>query len=270
MYGNAPRRTAVSRYSRPARSTSTRASRSGARASAATVARRSTPNAGATYNSLPRGPRAHSAPPEIKTCDVVVGGAATGVVPFVIAGSAPTPILLNGLQLGSQFYNRIGNKINMKSLRIRGHIQPYATSYSDFLRVVIVYDRQTSGGVAPTYSSLFANMNQTGNGLAGTFDYPSVAWMDRFTVLRDTIVTVPAFTYTAGQIINGGIHTNETSLWIDEYIPLKDLPVAFKSTSSPVTAADINVGAIFMYCVSMVNDNCMRANFMVRLRYYDQ
>lgn len=206
--------------------------------------------------------------PEIKSVDLMIGTATTGIIYLVPSASAPAPILLNGLQTGTSIYQRIGNKVEMKSLRIRGHLTPIASGYTDWVRIVVVYDKQTSGS-APTYAQVFNNMNQAGNSLAGDFDFPNTFYSDRFTILRDQVIPIPAYTYSSGTLTDVGPTEAGTNFAFEMFIPLNKAPVQYKSTSNPVTSADISTGAVYLFALSLVNTNAMKLDAAARLRYYD-
>lgn len=120
---------------------------------------------GRTYISKAYAPRRVGVPrvlsiishKDVKTVDVPFTN--KNFVPFA---STPLYLLLNGTQQGSAFYNRIGNKMSMKSVEIAGFINYIATSVQDIARIILVYDAQ-SNGVAPTYDDVCRDVDQAGS-----------------------------------------------------------------------------------------------------------
>lgn len=133
-----------------------------------------------------------------------------------VLGNFALPILntgtlqcLNLISQGTSMSQRIGNQINMTLLRLRlmlkltGNANPIAS----VCRILIIYDRQPNGeitvegqtiqgGVYPTWSEMFGNMDATGEEV--TYDNIPLwsqdiflANVDRFSVLFDKIVTLP-------------------------------------------------------------------------------
>ena len=77
--------------------------------------------------------------------------------------------VLNLVQQGNGSWNRVGRKIIPKSLRIKGFVNilstpTFATGVATptFLRMVVVYDKQPSGGAIPTFDTIFGITAQDG------------------------------------------------------------------------------------------------------------
>jgi len=137
---------------------------------------------------------------EKKVIDLVAA-----VYAFTIPTAPPTPTLLNGCIAGSQNYNRIGRKINMKSLQFRGMIAAatVATAADDQLcRIVIVYDKQ-SNGAAPTWANVVQSQSIAGTTSSATSDMVNLDNRDRFTIVRDKFFPMAAQVPTATQAAMG-------------------------------------------------------------------
>lgn len=184
--------------------------------------------------------------------------------------------VLNLVRAGAAYYNRVGNKIAMKSLRLRGIMQfittPAATTADikgNWIRMVVVYDHSPNSGTIPTYDTIFGNTDQSGMQTCNQLDALRYADTQRFSVLRDKIVTYnpPAIT-TAGT-------TNVFSQLVefDEFIPLKGALTHYSNDTSPMTIADIQNGALYVYFRANTNDvvsYCQITDSQARLRYYDK
>jgi len=105
-----------------------------------------------------------------------------------------TAALLNGVAIGSDFTQRIGRKIQMKSILFRGNVEvdPATTdvAHGSFVRFMIVYDKQwNSQTVGVTLMSDVLQNITTGTGVA-TVSPMNLNNRDRFKVIMDKRVTV--------------------------------------------------------------------------------
>lgn len=93
---------------------------------------------------------------EIKAIDI-----ATNSYLFRVPATASNIILLNGVQTGTGFFNRVGSRVEMKNLHIRGLCYNNLTSTTGNLRLLIIYDRQPTGAL-PVISDILQSRDQTG------------------------------------------------------------------------------------------------------------
>jgi len=70
--------------------------------------------------------------------------------------------VLNLIQAGNGSWNRVGRKVHLKSLRLRGHLRwLYGNNAgtnnldANAVRMVVVWDKQPSGGAIPTFDAIF-------------------------------------------------------------------------------------------------------------------
>lgn len=90
--------------------------------------------------------------------------------------------LLNGIANGTNFFERVGNKVQMKSLAVELELwQPQTDVSSSSVRLLIVYDRQCNGAY-PLYSDVLMNGNIAGSDFNSGMN---LANRDRFAILRD-------------------------------------------------------------------------------------
>lgn len=184
-------------------------------------------------------------------------------------------IVLNLIQQGAGSWNRVGRKVNLRSLRIRGdinHTQVNAgasgITYGQVVRCVIVWDKQPSSGTIPQWQDMFGFTAQ--DGTEGTSMYAPIRYdnMDRFSILRD--VTYDPQPGAKAQAAPDTVVYQNT---IDEYIRLGDRECVFSGQSNPMTIADISSGAIY-FCVRAKTNNVNTTqsainNMTARLRYTD-
>lgn len=199
---------------------------------------------------------------ELKCFDVTPGN-----LNFITSGTGTTVQVYNSVPQGSEVYQRIGRKIYMKSLAIRGQIQQIATSVTDVGRILVVYDSQANGGGFPSAGSLLQDCNAGVN--TNGFSHININNRQRFKILRDYQVILPSATFVAGVVTNLGyqdniIHTH----MVDWYIPLKGLEAIF-NVNSTGAVTDIQSGSLLIFCVSNAGDNKYTFSLTTRLRYYD-
>jgi len=159
---------------------------------------------------------------------------------------------LNGTSQGSASWNRIGNKIAMQSLRIRGIIGslllPDGTTgnmQDNYVRMVVVYDK-TPSGVLPNWNDIFGDTNNLGTTSSSIFDSLNLLRTKRFRVLKDCNYAINAGASPAAGTGKG----QNVSQYFDEFVPLKGLETQYTASQSPPTApliADVSSGGLYVY-----------------------
>lgn len=189
--------------------------------------------------------------------DVPLPGGAVGAEPAAFAGLCE----LNCVQAGNAFYQRIGTKINVKSVMCRfqfvNSIVTATGAFSELpavLRYMVVYDRQTNAAF-PAMTDILQN-NDTGAVTLGSS--VNITNRDRFVVLRDKQVELD--------------YANQQSCWITEYIKCPSLDVQFKSSTD--TIGDITTGAIYLMVFGVYQHgpsmtSAQIQNIQARVRYFD-
>jgi len=208
---------------------------------------------------------------DVKGCDVLLTQA-LGIVSTT--GTNANAVLLNGIQAGTGSFNRVGRKAHLKSLRLKGTVEfvstPSATGSegSNFLRMVVVWDQQPSGGTIPTWDTIFGITDQAGTESSTIMSPLRYDNMDRFKVLKDKTIDYqvqPSTPVTTAQITE--------QVPFDEFVSLGNREVVFASTSNPTTIADISTGGLYVYfrAFNAITSNSASVNAMsvARLRYTD-
>lgn len=214
-------------------------------------------------NTRPRGynsGRAKSHPTtELKAFDVAFTNSA-----FTAAGVYQS---LNLPVNGPEIYQRIGRKIYMKSIHIRGHIFNSSTAQQDVARVLLIYDSQSNAGVP-----VLANILQDSNAAAAStgLSHLNLVNRQRFKVLKDYQVTLPSVTNTANVLSNGPVLMDpiENTFNINWFVKLRGLETIFNATNGG-TSADISSGNILLVTVSASAGSTWNLAYSSRLRYYD-
>lgn len=184
---------------------------------------------------------------------------------------------VNLIQTGTGSWNRIGRKVALHSLRIWGTA---LFTYAEFptsgnlrankLRMVVVWDKQPSGGSLPTFDTIFGSTVQDGTEATGFLDAIKYDSMDRFVVLRDKKFDfqVEAFNAAGGTVDNISENVD-----IDEYIRLGGRECNYSGQSTPMTISDINSGALYVIFRADQNDTAssilISPQTKCRLRYRD-
>lgn len=234
--------------------------------------------------SRKRGGGARRHKPELKYFDI---SDTTGVFPFTTMVSAPTFITLNAVPEGAGANNRVGRRINMKSLQIRVNpseldtlVLPASTNCFVW-RVVIVYDSQANGAM-PAMTDIFAGTLFAGTN-AGDIHAPvNLNNRDRFLILRDKLYT---YNFESGEgfgTADGGMvgYINRAPWVLRAFIKLNGLETTYSATSAvatQLTAASITTGSLLVgiQCGSITYDGVytaatgVRHRVTSRIRFYD-
>lgn len=194
---------------------------------------------------------------------------------------------LNLIQSGAGPSFRIGNKVALKSLRIRLYINPFYTNVPDqtklsyvpiWGRVMIIYDRQPSGATTPQAQNILgqAQINgiQTGGLIESGIDINNV---ERYKVIRDILNCYPANAIgPAGpDFRNYPGTTDPRSTMIDEYLTLNDLETIFgpytPTQQNPISIKSITTGALYILVYGDVAQNVTPYYYTgnIRLTFHD-
>jgi len=254
------------KYSGPSRKDNyTRPRRSGAyKPSSATISRRST-----GYVSRPRAKYG-----EVKGVDILLTQS-----PIVNTTNSNTNIAcLNLVPPGSASYNRIGRKIYNKTIRLRGSAKfQYAVEATtldttgNYLRMVLVWDKQPASGSIPSWDTIFGYTDQAGSEASTILSPLRYDNMDRFKVLKDCIYHQPV---QATPALTGTQNFVENFVHFDEYVKLGNRETVFSGQTSPASIADISSGALYV-CWRACNNTAatsivvVESTSLARLRYTD-
>lgn len=178
-----------------------------------------------------------------------------------LISNVATAVLLNGMTKGTNVYNRIGRKIVNVRIQLRGSIHPNgsapATALPDFLRVAIVFDKQTNGA-APAWQDVFKVVDASGGTGVDARTFANLDNSDRFVILRDHKYQVPLVQIGGGPQ-QASATAESTENWIiDDFINMK-LPTLYTGTANAGTVADIQSGGIFLLVQGMnsaANSSC--------------
>lgn len=182
---------------------------------------------------------------------------------------------VNLIRVGSSMFNRIGRKVEMRSIRVKLQWNTLnvtrATITPEWARVSIVYDRQTNGAF-PAMADVFQDTDQAAANTSDSLSGINMDNRERFVTIMSKNLAIPQATATAGVLTN--VFPNGSSEWpiIDEFRKLRGLTTHYKADSAPAVIGDIATGAL--YIVSDTNLTAAGAElfqmlYNVRLKYVD-
>lgn len=221
---------------------------------------------------------------ETKTCDFQFTGAyvAGGVYtpdtqPFqqLLTNSGTACVqAVNLCQQGTGISQRDGNKISMKSLRIRlalAVVNGVVNGGTSNVRVALIYDRQPNAAYIASNAIFGESLQANTIGTGTMFSNLNPNFFERFRVLMDKQITLPPF--DNGMIGSTGLTgpTTDETFKIDEFIPLKDLETLYNGTANPMTIAQITTGALLLVVFGDNADATAPYGYKgtVRLRFHD-
>lgn len=185
---------------------------------------------------------------------------------------------LNLVQAGSSFFNRVGRKIEMSTVRLTLSIQPKQvarTTTGDYGRVMILYDRQTNGAL-PALADILQDTDQSGNNSTNSTSGINLNNRDRFLMIIDKRMYLPAVVNQASGVPSlefpSTLGSEKHNMFIDEYRKLGNLVTHYKADSTPAVIGDIATGALYMVIVGSVaagTEGWEIDDWNVRLRYKD-
>lgn len=172
-------------------------------------------------------------------------------------------IILCNPQLGSDFNQRIGRKITLKSVYIRFWLYPTIQNQSSgafvgpaqVIRIIILWDKQPTGGL-PSNTDILATANPV--------SHINLNNRDRFQILSDKFLTLSAnLLSTTNQYVDYG----NTYAWKK----FKRLNHEMIFNSSTGSTADITSGALYLYVIGSRPSGSTDAllSFSSRVRYKD-
>lgn len=189
--------------------------------------------------------------------------------------------LLNGLIPGTGETNRIGRKVDMKSLEIKIYITQNAGAAlgavtPSFFRMLLVYDKQPNAA-NPTWADVITSTDNAGAVLSTSRDFKNMSNSSRFRILRDwrsaaiqtTVALGAGGAQSAYQVWpwhdkKGGIRV------IEDFVNLTGMGTSF-NLGTAGTIADITTGSLLLMALgSVAAANAeFSANVFSRLRFYD-
>lgn len=171
---------------------------------------------------------------------------------------------------GAAVYNRVGNEIEMKSLHLIGQFDPTANSNasSEYLRIMVVYDRQTNGAF-PTIADLLTSYDQAGATYSTVLDHLNPNNFDRFKVLCDIRLPISLDASTAPAAKSQFTHDYNNEFNVNRFINLRGMGTKYKASAGAV--GDIASGGLYVvvYGDTAAATAAYTFQFTARLRFVD-
>ena len=170
--------------------------------------------------------------------------------------TAATTILQNGVAQGTDFTNRIGRKVIIKSIHAKYFLEPLSSAdgaQGDIIRYMLVWDYQANGALAAASDILTTTDTLSGVNLTNR---------DRFKVLYDKRHTMEAVDYNAGTITGG----NSRPIFAQKYIKC-NMPMIFGGTAA--TIGSIQTGSLVLLVLSANSSTAWACASNIRVRFSD-
>lgn len=213
---------------------------------------------------------------EINSVDYLINNNTFGVtvvnnVPNIDAGGLVT--FISGTKTGNNVYNRNGNSIIPKSIRVLGAIAPadYSTFPGPQIRMAIVYDRSPTS-TEPTFTTIFQGIDSGGAAIKSGFASPNPSQTARFRIIRDYQVQL-GFVANPNQGVVYSVSPAQIN--IKEYSKLWDKECnstfAVQYNQNNVTTLDaVTTGAFYLVLFNSQLPGTMLANIAVRFSFMDR
>lgn len=201
---------------------------------------------------------------EVKAVDVPSGN--------VTLNSTGSITCLNLISAGASFFNRIGRRIEMKNLTLSAQIKPLrAATGVDYVRVMIVYDRQTNGA-NPNLADVLQTTDQTGANVTSSYSGINLNNRDRFRIFVDERITLgPVDIGIAAGGLSAYVDPIKTTYNIKRFVKLQKELTQFKADSAPAVIGDIATGGLFLVTVGQLaaGTEGYRMQVETRVRFND-
>lgn len=162
---------------------------------------------------------------------------------------------LNLVAQGAAVYNRVGTRVNFKSIQVRFMVSGQtAATVNAILRCIIVYDRQTNGA-APAIGTIFSDVTTAGAATTTFHSGLSIVNRSRFSIIRDEMIPM---SFGGDSVKN--YKTYAQGNWATEY------------SANGGTITDIASGGIYIIYAATVAGAAAGlsvSQISCRLRYYD-
>lgn len=190
----------------------------------------------------------------------------------VVFDPATVGTAFNIILAGAAAYNRIGRKVNLKNINLHYNLvtQGSLGSKATYVRVVLVYDRQTNGA-APPWSLVFAATDGSGTVTSDVFSPVNLSNRDRFEILRDDHYMVPDIpALEAPTPDTCGFTPTMDELKRHHFVPLTGRDTVYSASGG--TVGDVSTGGLFFFVLGGTDSSTngtWKVRVDARLRYYE-
>jgi len=164
-------------------------------------------------------------------------------------------VLAATIPQGAAVQERVGKKILLKSMQVRGYVTADGTTTTTMGAWILVYDKRPTGAL-PTITDILDTINVN--------SFLNDANSGRFKILARRSYQVNGNSSSAGQQTEGTLQV------IDEYVKLKGLQTVFKAAGTG-QMGDIEEGALYLVVVGVTAAGTADCTFQLgcRTRFLD-
>jgi len=170
---------------------------------------------------------------------------------------------------GAAIQNRIGNKISMQYVSLKGNIyslQSNGALAGTTFRIMIVYDKQTNGAI-PAYSDIVSSVNPSGTASNSIVSHRNPYNRDRFLILYDSTRYVAFQNLQDATKIGNNIVTASSYLNLDIFVPLKGLETMYGANNGNI--GDVKTGGLFLVLCTDDGTTSYSSELCIRLGFED-
>jgi len=208
---------------------------------------------------------------EIKSVDVTENTGGNSFGAFTVNSTAEFTAL-NLLTAGSSAWNRVGRKVSLKSVHLRGFAVATVNAsvvYNQYVRIMIVYDKQSNGAL-PAIADVLRDQNNSAadTNLTGITSGINLNNRDRFEIIADCEYVWPGQTNT---VTTGIVTATSDPMHVEIYRKLKGRETHYKADSAPGVIGDIASGCLFLLTFGNVTAGAEAwyLNASIRVRFSD-
>lgn len=156
--------------------------------------------------------------------------------------------LLNGFQVNTDYYNRLGHNYLNKKLTFECWVMPNQTTCTTFDVgcIVLVWDRQTNGA-APGFSSVLQSTQNSGVQTASSRSFFNKEQSERFLILRHEKIMLPTYALTGSQVTTPAFYDGQQKYHFKWNIPLN---LQTKCSGDGALVTDILAGSLYLMVAS--------------------
>lgn len=204
---------------------------------------------------------------------VLFTGTADSINGLFALNSTGSIYAVNLVQVGSSMFNRVGRRIQMKSVRLRIQISYIAgvtrTVPVDTGKLALVYDKQTNGAY-PTLQDVYLDTEQTGANTATSISGLNMNNRDRFITIMEKCIPLAGGSLSATGTFSLPFPQDFTGVYMDEYRKL-NLTTHYRTDSNPAVIGDISNGALYFitYANIAAGSEAFQVTWNCRLKYID-
>jgi len=164
-----------------------------------------------------------------------------------------TIVLASTIAQGTAVTQRVGKRIILKNVQVKGTFQNNAAATYTFCELALVYDKRPTGSL-PNINDIFDSFT--------SYAFAKDTGSPRFTILRRW-----SYCLAGAPATGNGLGT---AACIDDFVKIKDKPVVYKAAATGAIA-DIEEGALYLVSLggNAAGTSAASGTFSLRVRFVD-